>query len=357
MPGCASLLDDIDPGAMVDTPELIKLWLPSSLPTRDTLCIPGLPSMEFRLRYAQAVDSLNQLRRLARLIRGLALQSQKHPSPTERTRTRSRGVFEGMQARIKQASARYRDALTALRRLHPLGGWRSFLQELKKEDIRGPGREMYETSESRFIPSWIWRVRAPPNPPDLPGPPDTLPLSPTISTDQSTSLPPHLPPDTTPMDDVEVSQEEVESYMMVDWAKAHERANRFEEEVELSAEEMRRTLAFFSWKSAEWKQRSRLDGFADKGLPGDIAEGLKAYALRRAAMFRELTKAFVSDWSPCLEPKGLGAEWLPLYSDLIHIRKGWNKIPSIIPPTPAPPDADPDDAVSVSRSALVTGRL
>lgn len=326
---------------MVDAPESIKLWLPSSLPARDVMCAPGLPLIEFRLRYAQAADSLNQLRRLVRLLRGLALQSQKHPSPTERTRTRSRSLFQGMQAKIDQVSARYRDALTALRRLHPSGGWRSFFRELKKEDIRGPGREFYESSESRFTPSWIWSVQAPSHSPDLPGFP---PPPPTISPDQPPSLSPSSSPDQAPTGDIEMSQEEVETYMMADWAKARERARRFEEEVELSEEEMRRTLLFFSWSAEEWERRAQLHGFSGKRLPDDVVEGLRAYALRRSAMFRELIKVFVSDWYACLEPKGLGSKWLSQYSGLIVIRKGRNYIPSIIP-TPTKPDAQPDDEV------------
>lgn len=345
MPGSAKFIDEIDPIAMVDTPESVKLWLPSSLSNRDTLCAPGLPLMEFRLRYAQAVDSLNQIRRLVRLLRGLALQSQKHPSPTEKTRTRSRSVFEGMQARINQASARYRDAYTALRRLHPSGTWSSFFQELKKEDIRGPGREFYETSESRFIPSWIWRLRAPSNPPDLPGSSPHPPPHSATSPDQAPPLLSPSTPDATLVDDLDVSQEEVENFMMVDWARAHERAKRFEEEVELSVEEMRRTLLFFSWNAGEWKQHAKLEGFGNEGLPDDIIEGLRAYAYRRSAMFQELIKVFVSDWSACLKPKTLGAEWLALYSDVIVVKKGWNRIPSVVPHTTVQPDIQPDDEV------------
>ena len=41
---------------------------------------------------------------------------------------------------------------------------------------------------------------------------------------------------------VEVSKEEVEACLLVDWAGAHECAKRFEEEVELNVEEMHRTL-------------------------------------------------------------------------------------------------------------------
>jgi hypothetical protein len=168
--------------------------------------------------------------------------------------------------------------------------------------------------------------------------------SPTVSPDQSLSLPPPSPPNAAPTDD-EALQEEVESYMLVDWARAQERAKRFEEEVELSVEEMRRTLLFFSWKAAEWKRLAQSDGYSSKGLSDEVIEGLRAYAFRRSAMFQELIKVFISDWAACLKPKGLGAELLAQYSDVIVVRKGWNRIPLIIPPTFAQPDAEPDDAV------------
>ena len=132
------------------------------------------------------------------------------------------------------------------------------------------------------------------------------------------------------MYDVNVSEQEIEKYMMVDWAKAHERAKRFEEEVELCVEEMRRTLIFFSWNAAEWEKRAQLDTIG-KRPSDDIIQGLRAYALHRSAMYQDLIKVFVSDWYPYLKPKDLGAEWLAQYLPLITVWKAWNKIPSIIP--------------------------
>ena len=66
MPGVFHLLDDIDPDSVTNAPERTKLWLPSSLPaaSRDGWCLFDLPLIEFRLRYAQAIDSLNEIRRL-----------------------------------------------------------------------------------------------------------------------------------------------------------------------------------------------------------------------------------------------------------------------------------------------------
>ena len=335
MPGFLGLLDDIDPATIIDTPESTRLWLPSMLPhtSHDAWCTPGLPTLEFRLRYAQAVDTLDHLRRLRRLVRGLTLQAQKHPSPTQQTMTRSRSVFEGLQVRITQVCSRYRNARTALLRLHPSGGWTAFFKELKKEDIRGPGREEVENSESHYIPSWIWMLRAPSSPPDLPGP-----LSPSATAPCDTA--PTLPITMSPVDnseDNEVSAQEVEDGLLVDWAKAHERAKRFEEEVELCVEEMRRTLVFFSWKASEWEERARNCSQprapSNKPPSDHVIQGLQAYAHRQSAMFSQLIRVFVSDWHNCLAPKGLGTKWLAGYSSLIVPRNGRSTIPSIIPST------------------------
>ena len=276
MPGCSTLLNDVDPELVIDAPELVKLWLPSALPSisRDIWCTGGLPVPEFRLRYVQATDTLDHLRRLQRLVRGLILQAKKHPSPTQRTMMRSQSIWEGLDARVAQVSARYRDARTALLCLHPSGGWAKFFLELKKEDIRGPAREEDDPSESRFIPSWIWTLRAPPTPPDLPGsppstttPPDLAQISPPINGSASNDN-----------NGINISAKEVEDHMLVDWARAQEHAKHFEEEVELCVEEMRRTLSFFSWSASEWDKRAK-ERANSKNLPSDnVLQGLRAYA-------------------------------------------------------------------------------
>lgn len=341
-------MDDIDPETVIDSPESVKLWLPSALPhaSRNVWCISGLPVLEFRLRYAQAIDALDQLRRLRCLVRGLWLQAQKHPSPTEGTRTRSRSVFDGLQMRITQVCSRYRDARVALLRLHPSGGWTAFFKELKKEDIRGPGREQDEPSESCFIPSWIWILRAPPTPPDLPG-----------SSPESPAAPHNLYSPTTlstiaDNEDDQTSAQAVEDYILIDWAKAHERAKRFEEEVEMCVEEMRRTLVFFSWSASEWERRAKTRTQSDNSYPDEVLQGLQAYAYRQSAMFRKMITVFVNDWSSCLTPKGLGNKWLVNYSDLITPRNGRNTIPSIISPALQKDTPEANDVLSDQDEVL-----
>ena len=350
MPRCSTLLDNIDPASIIDAPESTKLWLPSALPhaSRDASCAADTPLIKFWLRYAQAVDALDHLRRLRRLIQGLRLQKLKHPVPTQGTTTRSRGVFEGLHVRIAQVSARYRDARTALLQLHPSSAWTSFLQELTNSDVSGPGPEDDTTSKSKYVPTWIWLSRAPSTPPDLPG---SLPPAPTHPPVRVSAPPPvHTP---TADKDHKISEKEVEDYMLVDWAKAHECAKRFEEEVELCVEEMRRTLVFFSWKASEWERHAELRANSDKPPSEDVLQGLQAYAYRQAGTFRKMVKVYVSDWYGCLQPKGLGTDWLPAYSDLVVPRKGWNRIPSILQPSPGQHEVEDDPGMLSDQDDVI----
>ena len=328
MPGVSASLDDIDPDSVTDSLQSVRLHLPSSVPaaSRDSWCTSDLPLIEFRLRYAQAVDALNEIRRLRRLYRGLMLQTLKHPSPTQRTKTRSQGVFQGLNARILLIAGRYRDARTALLRLYPTGTWKRYIQELKRADTQGPFEEDIGPQGINFVPSWIWTIRAPPKPPGLPTSDNDLQTLYTPATDSD-------PSSDTPDDLDDIKDEEIEDYVRVDWAKAQERAKRFEEEIGLTTEDMRRTLAFFAWKAEEWDRLagSRVD---TPNKPTDeVIQGLQAYAYRKSSMYCALIKSFVSTWHDCLYPKGLGGSWLSGYADIIVPQKRWNKIPSIIPTT------------------------
>ena len=324
MPGVSATLDDIDPESVTDAPERVQLCLPSSIPAanHDSWCTSDLALMEFRLRYAQAVDSINEIRRLHRLYRGLMLQALKHPSPTQRTMTRSRGVFKGLNARIARVAVHYRDARTTLYRLHPTGGWKRYIQELKRVDTQGPFEEDTMSRGVNFVPSWFWTIRAPPTPPDLPTSSSGSQVLGAIAADSV------LSPDNHPDD---VGDEEIEEYVRVDWAKAQEHAKRFEEEIDLTVEDMRRTLAFFAWKAGEWERLAELRANAPEKPDDETVQGLQAYAYRKSSMYRGLIKSFASTWYACLNPKGLGGSWLPDYADVIAPLKRWNKIPSIIP--------------------------
>jgi len=115
MPGVQPLLEDDE-----NSGEL-KLWLPSELSQDDRAawCLEGIPDLEFRFRYAQANDSLAEIRRLRRMVQGLLDQKSKHPSQSQRYSTRSEGVFSSFRARTNRAIKRYRHARCAMLTLDP----------------------------------------------------------------------------------------------------------------------------------------------------------------------------------------------------------------------------------------------
>ena len=281
MPGVATFLDDIDPAIIVDAPETVKLWLPSQLPSysRDRLCVKDLPHLEFRLRLAQAYDALDLIRHFRGAYQVLLMKNKVHLSNSQGTMTKAKSVFSTFSLKIDQAAARYRDARIALLRLDPneqFSRWKRDLQELRRDDVRGPSREVNEKSESRQQLSWIWR---------------------TASQQNSAGInDPHL-----------------RDVMRVEWCKAIARAERFEEEVELLVEEMRRTLVFFKWTADGWERRAG-ERAAEPKLDGRTVAGIKAYAARQAAFYRKLIDVFIQDWYGCLELKSLGTDWLSQYS-------------------------------------------
>lgn len=210
--------------------------------------------------------------------------------------------------------------------------------------MQGPYEEDTESKGVNFIPSWIWTVHAPPTPPD------STPPSNNLQTSGTTTVNP-VPP-ATPDPDDEVRDEEVEEYVRVDWTKAQERTKRFEEEIALTVEDMRRTLAFFAWKAKEWERLAELRANATNKPTDEVLQGLQAYAYQQLSMYHALIKSFVSTWHDCLHPKGLGGSWLSGYNDIIVPQKRWNKIPSIIPAVETGPEIDPGDTSDQDDSEL-----
>lgn len=83
--------------------------------------------------------------------------------------------------------------------------------------------------------------------------------------------------------------------LRVEWAKACARALRWNEEVLLLKEEMRRTRTFLEWKARWWENRAKFA--VDDRL---LLEGIAAYAFRQAALQRRLSISFLQLWSTSL---------------------------------------------------------
>ena len=250
--------------------ESVNLWLPSQLDTkdRDAICAGSVVNSEVELRLAQLEDSLNDLRRARRTRRGLILfHKVQLAGQGQKTQTKSQAAMRTIQERIDRCVRRYRVARNALLRLNPAGDWGELYLPLTDDDNRGPGKELEETSgaDGQYSPSWIWR---------------------------STST--------------TISPDEVNEDMRVEWAQCRARAERWEEEVTLLQEEMRRVVCFLEWRSSDWL--AKVDSRVDIVAPV-VHAGLSAYAKKQGAIFHNLAVQYCQRWRSTLVSLSLPHDW------------------------------------------------
>ena len=320
MPGLGPVLDEMDDD--VTTGEPLKLLLPSdlSLDEQGAWYPPDMPALEFRFRCAQADDSLVELRRLLRLYRNLRDENSKHPGLAQKSVTRTKGLFQSFQTWIDRSAERYSHAHSAMLTLDPdqnlKPDWMGRFKELDGSDVRGPGREQEDTSEGKFKPSWIWLVPLSNNP---------LPPAVTSSSDHA---------EATSVDEpTAASDAEVTESMRAHWAKCQARAERYEEEVSLTTEEMGRTLRYFEWKQSQWLSLQSLRQASASPPSTGVQRGLEAYARRQANVYETLIFSFANQGRKSLTSRNLHPPWLSRY-----------------PATPDPqePDTNPKSAPSLS---------
>ena len=79
----------------------------------------------------------------------------------------------------------------------------------------------------------------------------------------------------------------------LEWSKSYARSQRWQEEVELLREEMRRTLEYLRWRSSFWVAKAMK---SDRPSSSPLCEGLNAYAFQQADVFMSLHDRFLSLW-------------------------------------------------------------
>ncbi|KAH7904101.1 hypothetical protein BJ138DRAFT_1175416 [Hygrophoropsis aurantiaca] len=234
----------------------IKLWLPSQLPDNIT-CDHRLLEYEWKLRLAQAYDSLNDLRHNLRMTTCLFKFKDKNIRG-QRPNTRARTIITNTEARTHFAAAKYKAARQRLVRLAqriPCSDeWTVELKELDtSRDLRKLGEGHEGESEGNRTLSWIWKTH----------------------------------------DVADTTDRGIADALRIEWNKARARAHRWQEEIQLLKEEMRRVLAFFGWQADWWdRQASRRTD-----VSAAHAEGLQAYAARQAWIRRNMANHFVKLWS------------------------------------------------------------
>lgn len=258
--------------------ESIPLHLPSSLPKRsqESLELATVLEKERRLRIAQADDALAEIRRQRRIITGLWQFKKFNVDGTgNRTCTRMRALYNSFNLRARRYAECYRAARNALLSLDPDGDWQSRLRDLRENDIRGPGKDETGPGNGRFEPSWIWLV---PRVPSAPGIGD--------------------------------SDQVLNDSLRVEWAKAQARKHRWEEEVLLIQEEMRRVVKFHEWKAGWWRTQVARRFNVD----ARVLHGVAAYAEKQAYLCECLARSCVRSWLPILKGTGAAHDWEVNYS-------------------------------------------
>ena len=103
-----------------------------------------------------------------------------------------------------------------------------------------------------------------------------------------------------------VSPDEVNEDMRVEWAQSVARADRWEEEVILLREEMRRVVQFLEWQSSDWfaKADSRTGA-----MTLSVRAGLSAYANKQGLVFHNIAVRFTQCWRPVLISLSLPHAW------------------------------------------------
>ncbi|KIJ99026.1 hypothetical protein K443DRAFT_8698 [Laccaria amethystina LaAM-08-1] len=263
--------DSHSPSSPPETlPENIPLYMPYSLPPH--ICtLPELREicqLQRRLREPQADDALSEVRRQRRVTQGLWQFKCFNVSGTgNKPNTRMISLYKCFDKKMMQAAEKYRVVWQALRVLDPNGAWSLHLKELKDADISGPGKDPDDrsTTNSRYVPSWIWLV-------------------PRVA-------------------DASNVEEEFNDSMRVEWAKAKARMIRWEEELLLVQEEMRRVIAYHEWR---------------EGC------GLSGYAHKQAAICSRMAEQCAIYWFRDLKEKEITPLWATAYksvlSQLLHQR-------------------------------------
>lgn len=266
-------------------PENLPLLLPSGIPPAHRQSVSLLPFVEMETEYrrAQLRSSLDGIRTLLFVRTRLHTQRTLHIR-NQQASTRARQVLARNDRKLDPFKVKYRAAWSAVKEL--VGEVHIGYRELHDADVRSldeldthasgnmrktlgkrarnaqdstatqQGNTVIQPGESRRTLSWIW-------------------------TGVDTS------------EDSEAMREATR----VEWSKSWARKRRWDEELALLGEEMRRTVLSLRFESTTWKSRTMASEDA-------ISEGMAAYATRQASIRDALASKFEALWAlPDVKPR------------------------------------------------------
>lgn len=142
MPGLDRYIAGLSPPpkeVSMSMPELIPLYLPSSLPKNNPplVCVTGVQEIEDRLRFAQASEALSKLRCQLMKRTYVSRYKVRNNISSQRQYTRFRTLQEHTESKIKSACQQYATSRSAILALRGPGIWEQTLQKLYSHDVRG----------------------------------------------------------------------------------------------------------------------------------------------------------------------------------------------------------------------------
>nr|GAT47503.1 predicted protein [Mycena chlorophos] len=319
MPGVLGIRDAHEakrnPDQPPPQPEVLRLFLPSDLSDdeRHRACVRRIIETEVGLRRGQCADALVVLR--ARLFAHMHLIWFRDRNMVgQQQRTRSVTLMARLLEAIARLAAKYRAARAALVELKG----DAFVVELgflKLEDSDLTGRLENESDaiamERLRSADGSRATRSEPNARRNAehSEPNTRRLAGSVSWIWKRS-----------------EGQEMHDSVRVEWSKARARKQRWEEEVELVREEMKRVLRSLRWEQMEWQERANevQEDVADV----EITAGLRAYALRQVALRRRIAESFYAEWGKSVATAVRDAmrEDGKLYRTLIHSAFGTEEV-------------------------------
>lgn len=240
-----------------------------------------MAKVELRLRIGQSEAAIQYMKSQLRDRQLVFTYKKKQVSGSgQGSNTRVRSLIESHSSKIAKAARRYRASRRAIINFDPDHISLKHLRELDNDDIRFPKTGKTEMDLEKELREGRIRAEAGANESDRDIPWIWL-------TGSETSSPETL---------------------RVEWSKNRARFHRWQEEVELLVEEMRRVIAYFRWKAGDWQGKIDLRA-RSQDLEPAVSEGLAAYAERQSAMYVGMAISCARRWLPLLRRHSFPCEW------------------------------------------------
>ncbi|KAJ7178679.1 hypothetical protein C8R43DRAFT_1118051 [Mycena crocata] len=279
MPGATRLITDEEAARDSDAPapkaETIKLWMPHELEQseREMGCVRGLLRIEEKLRLSQCLNALILLRSRLHAKRYFIAFRNANITGQEKA-TKANTLIGQLGDRVQASALRYRQGYDALKRLVG-AAMDPRLKELLDADLTLDGERWESDTEAGRKLATIGTGPSSRLPRDAPG--RSRRVMSWIWTAQGGAVD---------------GEEHLHDSIRVEWSRALARKLRWEEEVLLVQEEMRRVLRYLEWQGSWWQERL----VARPDASPQVQAGVRAYSLKQSVIHQRIATHFRTTW-------------------------------------------------------------